>query len=90
MPAKNDSLEVIMEAVETLEFESADELAGRLRAIIVARPIAEWHEDRGPALWWRFPIDEPPFSGSPRDSDWPGYHTHWTPIVCPLDPSGEG
>jgi len=52
----------------------------------VARPISEWHEDRGSALWWRFPVEEPPYSGSPLDSDWPGYHTHWTPIVCPDEP----
>lgn len=56
----------------------------------VARPISEWHEDRGSALWWRFPVEEPPYSGSPLDSDWPGYHTHWTPIVCPDDPASRG
>lgn len=55
----------------------------------VARPISEWHEDRGSALWWRFPVEEPPYSGSPLDSDWPGYHTHWTPIVCPDEPHSE-
>ncbi len=55
----------------------------------VARPISEWHEDSGSALWWRFPIEEPPYSGTPLDSDWPGYHTHWTPIVCPDEPHSE-
>ncbi len=70
--------------------------AERIRAIAahrvatVARPIAEWHEDHGPALWWRFPVNEPPYSGSPLDDDWPGYHTHWTPIVCPVDPASRG
>ena len=39
-----------------------------------------WHEDVGPVLWWRFPISEPPWCGTPLDSDWPGYHTHWTPL----------
>jgi hypothetical protein len=34
---------------------------------IVARPLADWHEDDGPALWWRFPIDEPPYVGTPLD-----------------------
>lgn len=49
----------------------------------VARPIDQWNESHGPALWWWFPIEEPPYAGSPLDDDWPGYHTHWTPIVTP-------
>lgn len=32
-----------------------------------ARPLSEYHEDMGPVLWWRFPIDEPPYVGSPLD-----------------------
>jgi hypothetical protein len=30
-----------------------------------ARPISEWNEDVGDALWWSFPIMEPPYLGSP-------------------------
>ena len=48
-----------------------------------ARPIEEWHEDFGFVLWWKFPIEEPPYVGCPLDEDWPGYHTHWTPIPIP-------
>ncbi len=44
------------------------------------RPAAEWHEDKGPSLWWILPIAEPPYCGTPGDSDWPGYHTHWSPL----------
>lgn len=51
-----------------------------------ARPLADWHEDDGPVLWWRFPVDEPPYSGTPLDQDWPGYHTHWTKIDVPEKP----
>lgn len=51
-----------------------------------ARPLADWHQDMGNVLWWRFPIDEPPYVGSPRCSDWPGYHTHFTPLLLPDDP----
>lgn len=47
------------------------------------RTIDEWHEDYGPVLWWSFPIEEPPYCGTPLDTDWPEYHTHWTPIVEP-------
>jgi hypothetical protein len=54
-----------------------------------ARPLEEWHEDIGNVLWWKFPINEPPYAGTPLDDEWPGYHTHWTPIVCPLAPGDE-
>ena len=29
------------------------------------RPIDEYHEDMGNVLWWKFPIEEPPYVGSP-------------------------
>lgn len=45
----------------------------------VARPLDDWHEDMGCVVWWKFPIDEPAWIGQPGDSDWPGYHTHFTP-----------
>ena len=32
-----------------------------------ARPLSEWHEDIGPVLWWRFPVVEPPYVGTPLD-----------------------
>ena len=60
----------------------------------VAIPGEEYHEDMGAVTWWRFPVDEPPWVGTPNDSDWPGYHTHFTPAppepatALPL-PSGE-
>ena len=38
-----------------------------LDAIFKARPISEYHEDYGPVLWWKFPVDEPPYIGSPLD-----------------------
>ena len=31
------------------------------------RPFCDWHEDRGDVLWWRSPISEPPYIGSPLD-----------------------
>ncbi|WP_211296433.1 hypothetical protein [Paenibacillus donghaensis] len=52
-----------------------------------AKSIDEWHEDIGPVLWWTFPIEEPPYCGSPLDVDWPGYHTHWTPLIIPAAPA---
>lgn len=46
---------------------------------IDARPLSDWHEDKGDVTWWKFPVEEPAWIGTPLDSDWPGYHTHWTP-----------
>ena len=49
-------------------------------------PLGEWHEDDGYVVWWKFPVREPSWIGSPNCTDWPGYHTHWTahpPIPTP-------
>ena len=53
------------------------------------RPLEEWWEAYGDVLWWKFPSEEPPYVGSPLDENWPGYHTHWTPIPLPEPPKGE-
>lgn len=52
-----------------------------------AMPLDDWHEDDGFVLWWKFPIDEPPYVGTPLCDDWPGYHTHWTTIDIPREPT---
>ncbi|QQM29334.1 Lar family restriction alleviation protein [Martelella lutilitoris] len=44
-----------------------------------ARHLDEWHEDLGFVTWWKFPVNEPAWIGTPNCSDWPGYHTHFTP-----------
>ena len=55
-----------------------------------AQPHHEWHEDDGPVLWWRFPVTEPPYVGTPLDDDFPDeYVTHWTRIVVPHVPEGQ-
>lgn len=51
-----------------------------------AKPLSDWHENAGNVLWWSFPVNEPPWCGQPGDSDWPGYHTHWTPLLVPNAP----
>lgn len=55
-----------------------------------AVPAEQWHEDMGPVFWWRFPVEEPPYCGSPLDTDWPGYHTHFTPPAIPPAAPGRG
>jgi len=58
----------------------------------IATPGERYHEDHGPVLWWRFPVVEPPWAGTPNDCDWPGYHTHFTalppaPVAPTLSPN---
>lgn len=48
-----------------------------------AAPLSEYHEDFGAVVWWTANDDgtwlgEPAWIGRPDDSDWPGYHTHFT------------
>jgi hypothetical protein len=31
------------------------------------RHWSDWHEDYGPVLWWLWPIEQPPYVGSPLD-----------------------
>lgn len=49
------------------ELNVFDRTWGRLRHhhTPAARPLEEWHEDMGDMLWWKFPIDEAPYVGSP-------------------------
>lgn len=35
--------------------------------------------------WWKFPIEEPPYCGSPLDVDFPDYVIHFTRIIMPLE-----
>jgi hypothetical protein len=51
-----------------------------------AQPLDQWHEAEGDVLWWKFPVSEPPYVGSPLDTGWPGYYTHWTRIALPDGP----
>lgn len=59
---------------------AADDMEA-LADIRKVRRLDQWDDEHGNVLWWRLPVDEPPYVGTPLDSDWPGYHTHWTP--CP-------
>ena len=51
--------------------ETLNRGANFVDALCEARPLSEWHEDIGPAMWWRFPIDEPPYVGTPLDVGMP-------------------
>lgn len=54
------------------------------------QPRGEWNEGWGNVLWWRFPVTEPPYVGTPLDDDFPDYVTHWTQLPVPFDPPTEG
>ncbi len=41
--------------------------AEAIREALKLRPLSEWHEDMGPKLWWKFPLSEAPYVGSPLD-----------------------
>lgn len=71
-------------AADTLEYHPHMQTISSAKT---ARPLADYHEDMGDVLWWIFPIEEPPYCGSPLDAAWPGYHTHWTPLIVPEQPA---
>jgi hypothetical protein len=64
-------------------------------ALEVAIPGKQYHEDDGPVLWWQLPVmdGEQSWVGTPNDCDWPGYHTHYTPLppapVAPIPSPNE-
>lgn len=76
----NPSNSCVNHEADTIE-RHPDAVAGL--AAKTPRQLADWHEDDGTVLWWRMPVEEPPYCGSPLADDWPGCHTHWTPILVP-------
>ena len=63
--------------------KTLSDVIATLKTLSTPRPLSSWHDDDGAVLWWRIPVDEPPYCGTPGDSDWPGYQTHWTPLPAP-------
>lgn len=58
------------------------------------RPLDEYDDDMGPVIWWRLPIVEPPWVGTPNDTEWKmgwpssiddsiPYYTHFTLLLTP-------
>lgn len=64
---------------------NADEARREIGKASKLHTLKQWHEDDHSVLWWCFDprgfVYEPPYVGTPLDSDWPGYHTHWTRIT---------
>jgi metal-dependent amidase/aminoacylase/carboxypeptidase family protein len=63
--------------------ESAISESTALDEMTVVRPLAAWGSSDGSVLWWKLPVTETPYLGTPRDEGWPGDHTHWTPLPTP-------
>ena len=57
---------------------------GRLEDMLEPKPIEEWHEDIGDCIWWHFPVEEPPYVGTPNDCNFPDHVTHFTRLVMPI------
>lgn len=67
-------------------YSNAVKRLGELEDANEPRPIEEWGEDYGDCLWWSFPIEEPPYCGTPLDCNFPDYVTHFTRLICPMEP----
>ncbi|WCG32975.1 hypothetical protein PML78_12405 [Enterococcus dispar] len=68
-------------------YEIAIELAKQLDEPqdekVEAHLAEHWNEDIGDVLWWNFPVEEPPYCGTPLDEHFPKYKTHFTTIDMP-------
>jgi hypothetical protein len=76
-----------------VEIQESNRLRKRLDALLTLRPLSELHEDDGPVLLWRVPVEEPPHVGSVCDSDWSHlqtYYTHWSPLPRVRETGKEG
>lgn len=50
---------------------------------VEARLAEHWNEDMGDVIWWNFPVEEPPYCGTPLDEHFPKYKTHFSMIDMP-------
>lgn len=50
---------------------------------VEAHLAEHWNEDIGNVLWWNFPVEEPPYCGTPLDERFPEHKTHFTTIDMP-------
>lgn len=66
-----DNYEQLMERVEKNAWNTKQ----------VFKPVDDWFEEDGLALFFKLDAGEPPFVTSPISSDWDSeYFTHWMPL----------
>ena len=58
---------------------------GELEEALEPKRLDEWHEDFGDCLWWKYPMEKPPYCGTPLDEYFPEYVTHFTRLIMPLE-----
>lgn len=66
--------------------DSANILQDIINRALTAFKKEAYHEDMGNVLWWKFPVEEPPYVGSPLSYDWSDRYTHFTPLIVPEEP----
>lgn len=73
-------------------FWMAEKDTSPVRESVEAIPADQWHEDDGAVLWWRLPVDEAPYCGTPLDGAmWTeDYYTHFTRLVIPTTDVEDG
>ena len=52
---------------------------------VEAHLAEHWNEDIGDVLWWNFPVEEPPYCGTPLDECFPKHKTHFTTVDMPTE-----
>ncbi|HGF7284330.1 hypothetical protein HQ961_00570 [Enterococcus faecium] len=73
---------------EQLKYDLYKEILEDLKQLdepqkVRAKLAEHWDEDTGDVLWWNFPVEEPPYCGTPLDEHFPKYKTHFTQITMP-------
>ncbi|WP_270792162.1 hypothetical protein [Enterococcus avium] len=68
--------------------DASDDIIGIVNQLdeptkVIAHWTEKWHEGIGPVLWWDFPVEEPPYCGTPLDDDFPKYKRHFTELHIP-------
>lgn len=59
-------------------YKSDESYSDKTRCINLERDDSK---DYGDCLWWRLPVEEPPYCGNPLDCNFPDDVTHFTRII---------
>ena len=81
-PGKIKSLRMLQNMVDNMITGCWSSTSIRTQKV-KARLAKHWDEDLGDCLWWDFPVEEPPYCGTPLDDDFPKYKTHFTDLHIP-------
>lgn len=86
---ENGELEKYIEPFAIVNFQTEEDLDTFERLIQKGKdsetlhPLEKWHEDEGTCLWWKLPIEEEQYVGSPLDVKFPNNVTHYTKLIEP-------